>query len=1090
MMSEKMRLSWRNGFGLLVACLLAASNVMAKGPAKAAAPASQHAQRKYLSASGADQVLTSVYDPSTNSLRVEGGGNGSTATALQFGTNPPITLSTSIPSSGQVLEFNGTNIVGATLSGTGAATSIGLTAPSVFSVSGSPVTGSGTLALGFVNEGANLVFAGPSSGTAVAPVFRALTAADIPALNYQAPLSSYNAPSNEFLTGFTAPGAFTAAQPSFTNLAGTATLSQLPSTLAQFSGTITANDCAKWSSSGVLTDAGAACGSGGSLTIETNTTPNSSSSVLNLANGTNITFANSSGGTVTASVSGTLASAAIPAINLAASGNGGVTGTLGFANGGTGLTALGTSGQCLGTNGTALVWQACGSGGSGSMAIGGALSGGTNQAVLYVNASGQLAQDEANLNWNDAAKTLTVGNIVLNGGSATQTLTLPTAAMSAGPGSAISIGSNTGNVPSISANGGSVTPIAPINGDLGGSWTGAEVTGLHFGSTSVPLGATGPSVGQLLGWNGTSASWFANGGIGSVANNTASENAITQTFSASGNGTAVTLTTTGYQPFQVNDIVNVEQCTGGPEGNFTVTAETSTTITYSWTYSGTISGCVVTLTSQASSSSGTVTARIYPQPFAANQTIQVSGCSVSSFNAFPVTVTSVTPDTVTFTVAGASGTARSCTLSAGTANSYLMAITPNGATFPSGGNSGPVYVVTSGGGVSGNALYATSGDVACTMDAAASNTAGEYVVESSVSATECDATSAPGSAFVIGTMVSNSTAAGSTATVSIGGGYQSGSGSGFTAGGDLSGTSTIQNVVGLHFGSTAIALGSAPTSGQCLEYNGTSITGAACAGGGGLSGLTTNAVLKATSATTVSPSALMDNGTDVSSTEPVGLPSGTDAAPGIYFNATTGTGISYDVAAGEFDLSYGGSKGAGVFGNGIDLGFASRLVWGPSFDNIAAGLSADTYISSSSPIIDVGTGGPANTAGDLIGAGLGFALNNASTTGTTANTLTKLTGAPSTAVVAATTDTSGVIGITLAGAGTSGTVRIISSGLVKCAFDGATTAGDYVSISSTSAGDCHDAGAARPASGEIIGRALSTNAAAGTYQILEELENQ
>lgn len=107
---------------------------------------------------------------------------------------------------------------------------------------------------------------------------------------------------------------------------------------------------------------------------------------------------------------------------------------------------------------------------------------------------------------------------------------------------------------------------------------------------------------------------------------------------------------------------------------------------------------------------------------------------------------------------------------------------------------------------------------------------------------------------------------------------------------------------------------------------------------------------------------------------------------------------------------------------------------------------------------------------------------NAGATGTTVNTLTKLTGAPSTAVVAATSDTGGVVGITIAGAGTTGNAVVAISGLVSCAFDAATTAGDYVQISATTGGDCHDTGAATyPTSGQVIGRALSTNASSGTY---------
>jgi hypothetical protein len=108
---------------------------------------------------------------------------------------------------------------------------------------------------------------------------------------------------------------------------------------------------------------------------------------------------------------------------------------------------------------------------------------------------------------------------------------------------------------------------------------------------------------------------------------------------------------------------------------------------------------------------------------------------------------------------------------------------------------------------------------------------------------------------------------------------------------------------------------------------------------------------------------------------------------------------------------------------------------------------------------------------------------NAGSTGTTLNKLTKLTGAPSTAVRAATTDTSGVVGITEAGAGTSGSAVIQTSQTAACIFDGATTAGDYVQISGSTAGDCHDAGATYPSSGQVLGRVLSTNGSGGTYSM-------
>jgi len=68
--------------------------------------------------------------------------------------------------------------------GGGTVTSVGLTVPSIFTVSGSPVTTTGTLALALAPESANTVFAGPASGSAAQPTFRMLVASDIPSLNY------------------------------------------------------------------------------------------------------------------------------------------------------------------------------------------------------------------------------------------------------------------------------------------------------------------------------------------------------------------------------------------------------------------------------------------------------------------------------------------------------------------------------------------------------------------------------------------------------------------------------------------------------------------------------------------------------------------------------------------------------------------------------------------------------------------------------------------------------------------------------------------------------------------------------------------
>ncbi len=67
--------------------------------------------------------------------------------------------------------------------GSGTVTSVGLSLPSIFTVSGSPVTTSGTLTGTLATQAANTVFAGPTTGVDAAPTFRALVAADVPNLD-------------------------------------------------------------------------------------------------------------------------------------------------------------------------------------------------------------------------------------------------------------------------------------------------------------------------------------------------------------------------------------------------------------------------------------------------------------------------------------------------------------------------------------------------------------------------------------------------------------------------------------------------------------------------------------------------------------------------------------------------------------------------------------------------------------------------------------------------------------------------------------------------------------------------------------------
>jgi hypothetical protein len=66
----------------------------------------------------------------------------------------------------------------------GGVTSVALSLPGIFSVTGSPITSAGTLAASLVNQSPNQLWAGPSSGGASTPTFRSLVPADIPGLDF------------------------------------------------------------------------------------------------------------------------------------------------------------------------------------------------------------------------------------------------------------------------------------------------------------------------------------------------------------------------------------------------------------------------------------------------------------------------------------------------------------------------------------------------------------------------------------------------------------------------------------------------------------------------------------------------------------------------------------------------------------------------------------------------------------------------------------------------------------------------------------------------------------------------------------------
>jgi hypothetical protein len=133
------------------------------------------------------------FSNSSNVLELGGGGlqmDGSTSGHIVISASA-VTSTYSIvwpaaqaASPGYVLSNDGTGQLSWVSASAGSVTSVALALPvSVFSVSGSPVTSSGTLTGSFTTQSANTVFAGPTTGSAATPTFRSLVSADIPSLS-------------------------------------------------------------------------------------------------------------------------------------------------------------------------------------------------------------------------------------------------------------------------------------------------------------------------------------------------------------------------------------------------------------------------------------------------------------------------------------------------------------------------------------------------------------------------------------------------------------------------------------------------------------------------------------------------------------------------------------------------------------------------------------------------------------------------------------------------------------------------------------------------------------------------------------------
>jgi hypothetical protein len=161
------------------------TNTIARGQVEAMLIEGANVTLTY-SGSGASRTVT---------ISASGGGGSGTVTSVQASggstgmtfTGGPITNAGTLTLGGTLGIANGgtgaTTAEGARAAiGAGTVTSVGLSLPSIFSVSSSPVTGAGTITATLASQTASRVWASPA-GSDGAPAFRELGQGDIPALS-------------------------------------------------------------------------------------------------------------------------------------------------------------------------------------------------------------------------------------------------------------------------------------------------------------------------------------------------------------------------------------------------------------------------------------------------------------------------------------------------------------------------------------------------------------------------------------------------------------------------------------------------------------------------------------------------------------------------------------------------------------------------------------------------------------------------------------------------------------------------------------------------------------------------------------------
>ncbi|HTS37815.1 MAG TPA: hypothetical protein VMH04_19225 [Candidatus Solibacter sp.] len=212
------------------------------------------------------------------------------------------------------------------------------------------------------------------------------------------------------------------------------------------------------------------------------------------------------------------------------------------------------------------------------------------------------------------------------------------------------------------------------------------------------------------------------------------------------------------------------------------------------------------------------------------------------------------------------------------------------------------------------------------------------------------------------------------------------------------------------------------------------------------------------------------------------------------------TSVGYDTADGYAVVKSESSTSGGAPGLGFWLNSGLKWVidatsnfkpWTDQAFNIGS-FSGSSGIGLRPATVYV-AGNSSSDSGFELGkfANNSYELCNDTTNGTVINGLAVLTSAGC-AVKPASAATSGVIGVVIANAGSSGTVTLVRTGSAFCSFDASpTVVGDYVVASSTANSGffplCHDWGSTLPSGQQVLGRVLQATSGSATAQMFFDM---